>query len=330
MWEANWIRWLLQDFEITEHTAPQLDAFNDNSVYVLSSINHKLSRLPCSFLDGLKRIRRKGLFHLSDEWFSGGYENYLHFDFVLRNYYSRAFSSPGIMTVPLGPIGGSRPSEIKSVTDRRFLWSFAGNKSAARMAMLREFEALEPNKWYLFDGRNHQPPPLDRRAFESLLADTIFSPCPMGNVVLETFRVYESLEMGCIPIVERRKWLPYYDLLMPGNPLPAFSSWRTAKQFVEQLCKYKSGLADYQRAVMDWWQMYKARLRKDAASFVSLGLDGLFQKSLTADWYCRKGLKNELWRISELLKHATRASLQERIGITLERIVGRFSSAQKD
>src|SRR5947209_12660332 len=99
--EAGWIRWLLGDFGITEHIAPRLDVFEDNSIYVLSSNEHPLSKLPSGFLDGIGRIRRKGLFHLLDETYSGGYEIYTMFDFVLKNYYSTSFESSGIKVMPL-------------------------------------------------------------------------------------------------------------------------------------------------------------------------------------------------------------------------------------
>ena len=36
-----------------------------------------------------------------------------------------------------------------------------------------------------------------------------------------------------------------------------------------------------------------------------------------------KGVNHEVWRVVELLKHASYASLQERIGITTRRTIGR-------
>jgi hypothetical protein len=151
----------------------------------------------------------------------------------------------------------------------------------------------------------------------------VFAPCPMGNTVLESFRIYESLEMGCIPIVERRRWMPYYDRLMPGHPLPSFSTWRGARQFVEALSNDPSRMSAYQQHIAEWWQQYKVELRKDVTSFVSLGLQGSFRSSLSQDWRCRKGINHQVWRLIELLKHASHASLQERIAITTRRIIAR-------
>ena len=267
--EADWIRWLLKDFEIVDHVAPGWDLFQDNSIYILSGA---YSRLPSWFLDGIRRVRGKGLFHLADKSFTGGYEMYTNFDFVLRNYHSTIFNNPGIMTLPLGFTNNMMSlAQPPAATERQFLWSFAGAKTAARIDMFNHLKSVEPHKCFLFDTQR-QKPALDRTAFMALLSDAVFSPCPMGNVVLESFRVYESLEMGCIPIVERRRWMPYFDRLMPGHPLPTFSSWRKARKFVEDVAKDKSTLIAYQQSISRWWHGYKMGLRNEVVSFVSLGL----------------------------------------------------------
>ena len=320
--EDDWIHWLFQDFDIVDHVAPRWDLFQDNSIYILSG---PYSRLPRWFLDGLSRVRGKGLFHLADESFAGGYEMYTNFDFVLRNYHSSIFNNPGIMTLPLGFTNDMMNlSHTPPMTQRRFLWSFAGFKRAARINMLENLKNVEPHKCYLYDSQSQQPW-LDRAEFRALLSDSVFSPCPMGNTVLESFRIYESLEMGCIPILEHRRWMPYYDRLMPDHPLPTFSSWRKARQFVEAVASDQSRLIAYQQEIVEWWRKYKLQLRKDVTSFVSLGFQGAFRSSLSQNWRCRKGINHQAWRLIELLKHASHASLQERIRITTRRMIARAS-----
>jgi hypothetical protein len=317
--EDDWIHWLFQDFEVVDHVAPGWDMFEDNSIYILSGA---YSRPPSWFLDGIRRVRGKGLFHLADESFTGGYEMYTNFDFVLRNYHSPIFENPGIITLPLGFTNNMMSlSQPPPATQRRFLWSFAGYKRAARIDMFKNLKKIEPHKCYFFDGRSQQP--LDRAEFKALLSDSVFSPCPMGNTVLESFRIYESLEMGCIPILERRRWMPYHDRLMPGHPLPTVSSWREARQFVEEISRDQFRMIAFQQDIGEWWRSYKVKLRNDVSSFVSLGLKGSFRSSLSRDWHCRKGVNHQVWRLVELLKHASRASLQERIGITTRRTISR-------
>ena len=73
IWETDWIRDLFGSTDFTEHQAPNLDFFADNSVYVLSRPG-PLTQMPRSFIEGLSTIRGKVLFHLSDETFCGGYD----------------------------------------------------------------------------------------------------------------------------------------------------------------------------------------------------------------------------------------------------------------
>jgi hypothetical protein len=211
-------------------------------------------------------------------------------------------------------------SRTPLATERKLLWSFAGAKRAARIDMFKNLRNVKPYKCYLFD-RGERP--LDRAKFTTLLLDSVFAPCPMGNTVLESWRIYESLEMGCIPILERRRWMPYYDRLMPGHPLPTFLSWGEAGQFLQEVSRDRSKISVYQQTIAEWWRSYKAKLRNDVTSFVSTGLEGSFRSSLSRHWNCRKGANHEVWRFVELLKHASHASLQERIGITTRRMIGR-------
>ncbi len=320
LWEQEWIRWLFSGFEVTETYAPDLDVFKDRAVYVLSSNFHPLGSLPENFLRGVTSRDGKGLFHLSDEWYSGGYEVYGHFDFVLRNYDSRIFERRGIKMLPLGLTnGGMHEGPVVPASSRQYLWSFSGTRTAARMRMFRAFETLGPNRWFWYNLRTGETPPLDRQAFKGLLADTVFSPCPMGNVVLETFRVYESLEMGAIPLIEQRPWMAYYDRLLPGHPLPSFTSWTAARGFVEEMAADKAKLDRLQRLVHEWWLATRSELQRSVAAFTEEGMQARHGCALAEGWHRGTGAWHQVWRTAELVRHGSAASFLERAGIFAKR-----------
>src|SRR5215467_1736120 len=100
------------------------------------------------------------------------------------------------------------------------------------------------------------------------------------------------------------------DRLMPDHPLPTFLSWRKARQFVEEVSRDQSRMINYQQEIAEWWRSYKVKLRTDVTTFVSSGLKGSFRSSLR-HWHCRRGVNHQVWRLVELLKHASHASLQE-------------------
>ncbi|MDD2677645.1 MAG: hypothetical protein PHP75_09320, partial [Methylacidiphilaceae bacterium] len=96
--EEEWIRFLFSGWDLAERRIVDLHQVEENSLLVLSSNAHPLDRLDPAFLKRISSFRRIGLFHLSDEWFCGGYGVYRNFTFVLRNYHARFFSHPGLLT----------------------------------------------------------------------------------------------------------------------------------------------------------------------------------------------------------------------------------------
>jgi hypothetical protein len=314
LWEEEWIRWLFSDFELKETYAPNLDCFEDGALYILSSNYHPIASCLPRFARELKSVKGKGLFHLSDEWYSGGYELYSEFDFVIRNHNSQIFQNPGIKILPLGLTNGAANSDgIVPASQRSNVWSFAGTRTAARNKMFDQFKHIEPNKALWYDMRRQERPPLDRSQFKALLSSSIFSPCPMGNVILETFRLYESLEMGCIPIIEQRSRMPYYDRLLPGHPIPSFTSWKDARIYVNEHKNDPDRLDHLQQTVFTWWRNHKIELRHDLMRFVTLGLGGTYSQALAQDWHYRTDIRHHIWRLAELVRHGNTASLLERV-----------------
>lgn len=167
---------------------------------------------------GLSRRNAKNLtlFHASDEYFAGGYGIYGFFDRVIRTHETWLARAPGIMTIPLGvPNGSFGPAAFPSVGNPRYVWFFAGQVKASRAEMIKVLRDLEPH--YTIDTLARGS--LDGQEYRQLLLDGIFLPCPMGNVMLETWRLYEGLEFGSNPILEKRWAIDYYRTLLGAKPL---------------------------------------------------------------------------------------------------------------
>ena len=90
-----------------------------------------------------------------------------------------------------------------------------------------------------------------------ILSSSEFIPCPNGFVHPETYRLYEALECGCIPVVENA--YKYYDRLFPNNPFLKIDKWRDAqnmiKKFTDKDIKKKS------ENCKKWWKDYKNELQ---------------------------------------------------------------------
>jgi hypothetical protein len=303
--EINWIRECLKGIEVREHIRPALDLFLDDAIYIISADHNPPRDLPRLFFQGLQNIERKGVLHISDEFLRGPYTFYAEFDFVIRQYYSSHFECRGVMTVPLGYTNElKRDCLANEARNRPNIWSFAGKLTTARERMLREFRLIGPNECFCYDGRNTRQTPLTKSAYREMLSNSIFCPCPMGNVVLETYRTYEALEMGCIPIVEHRPFMDYYARLMPGHPMPSFASWRSASDFVREIMRDIHAVSQLQQEISAWWVNYKSLLQARITEFIGTARSHSFREDLTR-WSSAERNSFASWRTLELLKHTT-------------------------
>ncbi len=325
--EREWLEYLLADFRI-EHVVPERYPIplTDQTIYVVSSNVIPLAEVPHR-LQGLGARTRSavgvGLIHLSDEWYGQDYRYYSRFDFVLKNHFSRSLEKPGILQFPLGlPRIAPAPRPIVPQTSRRYTWSFCGNRVASRFEMLSAFDGLAP-AYVLPQGKR-----IPRHEFHDVLMQSKFVPCPMGNVMLETWRAYEALEAGCIPLLERRPTMDYYRNLLGDHPIPTFASWREARRFVCRRLQTPDDLDRHQIQLLQWWSGAKEAWRRRVAEFVRGGIAGEHRQDL-ANFAFLPGPVRRIWQYSELARHHTSRALLRRAGLMLGRpFAGRSRAAR--
>ena len=76
-----------------------------------------------------------------------------------------------------------------------------------------------------------------------IMTKSIFIPCPLGNITIETHRFFDALEAGAIQIILKGyAYQPYdyytydyYKIFLGDHPIPTFSSWQEAKIFLENI-----------------------------------------------------------------------------------------------
>jgi hypothetical protein len=287
-----------------------------------------ITERPVSYYE-MFRGRHAFLVHFLDEFYDGGYERYTPFLGVFRKFWARAFEGDCIRPLPVGYCNGFRaPDSCKPASRRAYVWSFAGALGkSTRPDAVRALRAIEPYRVHATDrfriaGLAVSDAELDPKAAAALLQDSAFAPSPMGNVNLECFRLYEALEAGAIPLLEKRLAFDYFTELLGDHPLPTFYRWRDAAGFVSDIAKSPARMDGLQRECRDWWAGYKLKLSADAGNF--------FHERLTAQTVPKpiplKKVNSPLWQYSELLKHQTGRSLIRRAGrhIVRFRKTGRF------
>jgi len=178
---------------------------------------------------------------------------------ILRFYPREEFlGDPKILTIPLG-YHWQNTAKQRSLNERKYTWSFSGTNWKNRSSELEPLMSME-NKYVSFFPEWNHPEQLQMNEYMQLLLDTKFIPCPRGNNA-ETFRFYESLECGCIPVfVELPEVLCDLEL-----PFIQTNTWDQVAELIRELEGDKDAMESYRTSIQLWWNAYK-RYIKDSVS----------------------------------------------------------------
>src|SRR6185437_14468522 len=140
-WETDWVRYLLSGLNCTEIIDCRYSEFHNNAIIVDCGIDSSRSGY---YFELLKRGFRFALVHLSDEHYTDDCTAYSFANFVIRNYWSRAHAPDrNILSVPLGVMNGFRVSGLRTTSDRRYIWAFAGNiGKSSRLEMAKALSSV--------------------------------------------------------------------------------------------------------------------------------------------------------------------------------------------
>jgi len=323
--EADWLHYLLGPLIRREVMAEHFEFVKPDSLYVVSANRNLRQCVPAEFIAKLANIRSKGLIHLSDEYYGGGYDLYRAFDFVLRIHHAAWFENvPEVFIFPSGwSEGMPRRTSIVPATARKYVWSFSGNRIASsRPEMFKALNSVEPKFVNAYVARQPGARSMSRLEYHAVLDETIFAPCPMGNAIMETWRFYEALEAGCIPIIEVRPWMHYYERLLGPNPVPTVYCWSHAPSLIKVLSKDPERLKALQQRIVSWWTQCKQSYQLRINLFVSEKLERQDGKLSTR----RLPSTSPFWpirRLIELLRHQTGMSLFRRVKRPFARLVAK-------
>ena len=310
--ERRWIEYLLSPLKVIHVEGEGGAVVDDAQSPVIHAVSTGNKGLPKDSGTSL-RIRadmdagkKVGLIHLSDEWFRCDTSWYRGAAFVLKFYYCSFIAHPAIKYLPLGcPEHMATPERVRPASERSLVWSFCGQRKYSRVEMLSALEAVTPHKY--------PQAYISAEEYHEMVNDTVFAPCPMGNTTPDTWRLYESLEAGCIPIVEKRWTIDYFGRLFPDScPIPRFQTWAAAARWI-QAHTDKRERDRLQKEIQDWWSSEKSKLREQVSQFV---LERFAQHPAGSliDWTPPyKGVAHTLRWVAELCRYTTPRALAARV-----------------
>ena len=312
--ELPWIAEIFGDL-IAEHV------FDGNHEVVLDDailLDGFIKRVPHDYY---RKFEGKNAFlvHFLDETYEGGYERYDHFRGVIRNFWSTAFNPRKVFILPTGYWNPAKP-QFKTFTPasrRKYLWSFDGElRKSSRLDAVKALRRIEPH--FLRDtGPTYEKPTLSfKPEYQEVLTDSAFAPAPMGNVTLETFRMYEALELGSIPLIETRRAYPYFEHVLGRHPLPSFERWSDATAFVERYARDPAALDALQRSCLDWWADFKVGLSGRVRDFIASA-----PQDRQGEAAFHTALPHPIWQVAELVHQHSFAALRRRAVRQLRRVL---------
>lgn len=207
--------------------------------------------------------------HLSDEfcndpvfWYS--WPNVLG---VIRNYVREdAPDTEKVRTIPLGWHWALSQRDPRENTPRppfrQFAWSFIGTNWAGRGEKLAVLEAVPGDKKCVMMKEWNSPESLGREEVIGIYLNSWFVPCPGGQNA-ETFRIYEALEAGAIPIfVKEGDMEPLFKQIGSHMPILIAENWQQAAAIIHTLKNAQPEKYDEIRTqILNAWVAWKEDIR---------------------------------------------------------------------
>ncbi len=184
---------------------------------------------------------------------------------VVRTYYRSEIDGFGekVITIPLGyhwtKGDGIDDPELRTprLPFREMIWSFLGTAWNDRPEKMKNLQLLQPHTLTWFKEWNDANM-MGRDEYLNILLNSRFVPVPGGQNP-ETYRFYEALECGCIPVYVRqdgdagylekqvRKWIP----------IPDLANWDQATAFIYELSNNPPVMEGYRQKCLGGWKAWK-------------------------------------------------------------------------
>ncbi len=272
-WERSWVIELLRPYLLHEVLCnkPEFEfwlpdnallmlvesgRYTDHRVFTDEQTNFYLA-LRKNRIDKLSKAKNIIIWHIGDEEGVDGdllYPSLPEHIRVFRSFpYTKFDKFKRVSNIPIGPTRWTLVDiPWRYASDRKYPWAFIGTiwDKTSRKSAVNTFSQFMPDG-FLNEGIKFGEG-VKRNVYTSIICDACFCLCPEGNYHQETFRFYESLELGSIPLCLND--YDYYDKLFSERPpLPSFSTWEMAAGFASDLLLDLKQLDELQLKFYHWW-----------------------------------------------------------------------------
>ena len=273
MYEKSWLQELFgEKYNMTIHPYdPEKDTFpTDEPIVVIMRPYSKI------WTTIFKAWAEKGIkyyvLHLSDEHSDDLIGFYQSSDClgIVRTYYREEAEVLGekVVTIPLGyhwSKGGGVDDpahRTPRLPFREYTWCFLGTDWNGRPEKMKNLQLIQPHKLVWFKEWNDANM-FGRDEYLNILLNSRFVPVPGGQNP-ETYRFYECLECGCIPVYVRENGDSAYidKQVKKWIPLPDLPNWDSATAFIYQLMNNPPVMESFRLSCLMGWKAWKEDSKK--------------------------------------------------------------------
>ena len=250
----------------------ELQSYDDlvkaiNPILLFQNIPGEESLAPIynGFVKGFEKLGKTlTILHLSDEFSTDPVDFYQSpaVKRVVRNYARPGLPMDKVEYIPLGYAKGRQGTTEPTPTfsERKYIWSFAGSmdrngRDSALQALKRTGDCLIADR-----ARWSDEPKMNAEAYKAMLRDSKFVPCFKGSFALESYRLYEALEQGAIPVYVPEGTDTYVDVL-DKNPILSFPSWDKVAELLPVLAQNTQVMEEHRQSLQTWWVSKKAEVK---------------------------------------------------------------------
>lgn len=165
------------------------------------------------------------------------------------------------------------------LSKRFYRWTFSGQVNHDRRRVLA-YELSQRTDGDLFATRGFSQG-RTRKVHLLALAESAVAFCPSGYHTPDTFRLYEALEAGCLPICDRKapRWWSdesYWHVALGREPFPCVDSWSEVHDLLNRYEDPTVLQRDANRAGA-WWLGYKRNFATDLDDAVTAARGGRYR-----------------------------------------------------
>ena len=269
LYESTWLQELFQTLPFRVEAVSESDTIPSSDDIIVVVLRPNWSE-QLRWLSMLRKTHTFKVLHLSDEYGKDPIEFYSWPEVkgILRFYGRKDLVEPQkVLVLPLGYHWHVKSATIPDLDSRSTMWCFAGADWHGRAEEMKVLQAIQPNSSKFF-ATWKDPENLKEEDYMALLLNSKCVPCPRGQNV-ETYRFYEALESGCIPMVielaENDTWFPVF---LGQLPLLKIPSWTYAAGLLRFFQENPEELEKYRTVLLTAWGIYKNRLKQSVEAWI--------------------------------------------------------------